>query len=483
MAILREKTSHAVKWSALDVFMRQGIQLIVLIVLARLLTPEDFGVIAMLALFVGLAGIFIDSGFSSALIQRQSTTLADESTVFFFNLMMGTVVALLLCFLAPFISTFFKQPILQFLTYAMAFNLFLNAFGSIHTTLLTKEMNLAVIAKVGAAASAISGLLAILLAYQGFGVWSLVAQTIAASVISVSLLWLWHPWRPVWAFNVASLRSFFVFGGYEMAANLTDVFSTNLYLILIGKLFSARDVGLYDRAQKTQQLPIVLMTAIINRVVYVAFASASADKDKLVRGLRKAQALAMFLNTPLLLGMILLAKPLILTLMGEQWGDCVPVFQVLGLAGLLWPMHLLNLSLLKAQGRSDLYFKITIFKKILTISLTVAASFYGIMAIAWAQLASSIFAFFVNAHYTKVLLNYGALKQLRDIAACFVALIPMAAIITLVISINQLSPLLELFVATIVGGGTYLLTCRWFWTEALFDFLGLIGRKSQLFKA
>jgi len=475
MTTLHRKTTSAAKWSALDVFMRQGVQVVVTIVLARILAPEDFGVIAMLALFIGVAGVFIDSGFSSALIQRQNITHTDESTVFFFNLGMGAVTALLLCAAAPWIAGFFKQPVLQYLTYAMAFNLFVGASGSIHSTLLSKEMNFRTMAKVGVVSSVVAGALAIYLASHGYGVWSLAGHAVASGIITVLLLWLWHPWRPAWTFSFASLRSFFRFGGYTMAATLTDVFSTNLYLIMIGKLYSARDVGFYDRAQRTQQLPITLMMGIINRVAFSTFAMVAEDKARLVRGLRQAQAISMFVNIPVLVGVIILAEPLVLTLFGAQWLPSVPILQVLGLGGLIWPMHVLNLNILTAQGRSDLFFWLTLFKKVFTISLTVAASFYGVMVIAWAQVVISVFAYFVNTHYTRVFLDYGGWKQLGDLAVNFVAVIPMAAAVYFINDMLQALPFVKLIVATIIGGGIYLLTCRLLCAELLNQCLILAG--------
>jgi O-antigen/teichoic acid export membrane protein len=475
MTTLHQKTTSAAKWSAVDVFMRQGVQFVVSIVLARILAPEDFGVIAMLAMFIGVAGIFIDSGFSFALIQRQSTTHTDESTVFFFNLGMGAFTALLLCAVAPWIAAFFKQPVLQYLTYAMAFNLFVGAFGSIHSTLLSKEMNFKTTAKVGVVSSAVAGTLAIYMASQGYGVWSLAGNSVVSGITTVLLLWLWHPWRPAWVFNLVSLRSFFRFGGYQMAATLTDVFSTNLYLILIGKMYSVRDVGFYSRAQNTQQLPITLMTGVINRVAFSTFASVSEDKPRLVRGLRQAQAIAMLINTPIMVGVITLAEPLVLTLFGAQWLPCVPILQVLGLGGLLWPMHVLNLNILIAQGRSDLFFWLTIFKKVFTISLTVAASFYGVMAIAWTQVAISILGYFANTHYTRVLLGYGGWKQLSDLTVNFVAVIPMAVVVYLMNDMMQASIFMKLIVASIMGGVVYLLTCRLLCAEVLNECLSMAG--------
>lgn len=480
MTTLHQKTTSAAKWSALDVFMRQGVQFVVSVVLARILAPEDFGVIAMLAMFIGVAGIFIDGGFSSALIQRQRITHTDESTVFFFNLGMGVLTALLLCAAAPWIAAFFKQPVLQYLTYAMAFNLFISGFGSIHSTLLSKELNFKTTAKVGVVSSLVAGALAIYMASQGYGVWSLAGHAVASGTITVLLLWLWHPWRPAWVFSVASLRSFFSFGGYTMAATLTDVFSTNLYLILIGKMYSARDVGLYSRAQNTQQLPITLMIGIINRVAFSTFASVGEDKARLVRGLRQAQAIAMLMNTPILVGLIILAEPLVLTLFGAQWLPCVPILKVLGLGGLLWPLHLLNLNILRAQGRSDLFFRLTMFKKVFTIGLTVAASFYGVMAIAWVQVAISILGYFVNTHYTKALLGYSGWRQLNDLKLNLVVVIPMAIAVYFVNDMMQTLPLIKLAVASIMGGGIYWLTCRLLCAELLNECLGMAGVRKKL---
>ncbi|MEO8331307.1 MAG: oligosaccharide flippase family protein, partial [Gallionella sp.] len=325
----------------------------------------------------------------------------------------------------------------------------------------------------------VAGVVAIYMASRGYGVWSLAGNSVASGIITVLLLWLWHPWRPVWAFSFSSLRSFFRFGGYQMAATLTDVFSTNLYLILIGKMYSVRDVGFYDRAQRTQQLPITLMMGIINRVAYSTFATVAEDKARLVRGLRQAQAISMFVNMPVLVGIIILAEPLVLTLFGAQWLPSVPILQVLALGGLLWPLHVLNLSILQAQGRADLFFWITIFKKVITISLTVAASFYGVMAIAWAQVVISIFGYLVNTHYTKVLLGYSGWKQLSDLNANFLAVIPMGIAVYLMNDMIQTLPLIKLIVASILGGGIYFLTCRLLCAELLNECLMLAGVRAR----
>lgn len=479
MISLVHKTTSATKWSAVDVFMRQGVQFAVSVVLARILTPEDFGVVALLALFIGVGTVFIESGLGSALVQRKHTTYTDESTVFFFNLGMGVVCMVSLCAFAPWIAAFFAQPVLQYLSYAMALSLFVGTFGSVHTALLNKEMDFKTTAKVGVASSVVGGALAIFMASQGYGVWSLVGHTVASGLATVLLLWMWHPWRPGWNFSVQSLRSLYRFGGYDMASTLLDVFASNLYLILIGKMFSVRDVGLFNRARNTQLMPIAVMMAIVQRVAFSAFSSVAEDKARLVRGLRQAQAAAMFINTPVMVCVIMLAEPLVLTLFGDQWLPCVPMLQVLGLGGFLWPLHILNLNVLRAQGRSDLKFRIEVIKKVLAISLTVTASFYGVMAIAWAQVALSVSGYFINTHYTRVLLAYGGLDQLRDLAMNFVAVIPMATAVYLVADFMQTMPILELLVGGVIGGGIYLLTCRVLCAELLQESLVLAGVRSR----
>ncbi|MDH4186590.1 MAG: lipopolysaccharide biosynthesis protein [Nitrospira sp.] len=479
MTTLVHKTASAAKWSALDVFMRQGVQFVVTVILARILTPEEFGVVALLSLFVGVAAVFIDGGLSSALVQRQNTTQTDESTVFFFNLGMGAVSGVLICAAAPWIAVFFNQPVLQYLSYAMALSLFVGAFGSIHTALLNKEMNFKIAAKVGAVSSLVGGAVAIYMASQGYGVWSLVGHTVVSGIGTVLSLWMWHPWRPGWSFSVASLRSLFRFGGYEMASTLLDVFETNLHSILIGKMYSVRDVGLFTRARNTQLIPVTVMMSIVQRVAYSAFSLVAEDKARLVRGLRQAQAVAMFINMPLMVGVIVLAEPLVLTLFGDQWLPCVPMLQVLGLGGILWPLHILNLNILRAQGHSGLRFRVEVIKKAVAISLTVAASYYGIMAIAWAQVAISVCSYFVNTHYTNILLNYSGLSQLRDLAMNFAAVIPMVAAMYLMTDIMQALPIIELVVVGTMGCGIYLLTCRLLCAELLSQSLMLAGVRTR----
>ena len=270
---LKSKTAYALFWSFFERIGQQGIQFIIAIILARLLLPEQFGLIAMLTIFMAVAQSFIDSGFGSALIQKKDANHLDECSIFYFNILVGFMAAGLLCLIAPEIAIFYKTPSLVPLTRVLSLNLIINAFGVIQTALLTKRIDFKIQMKVSCVASIISGSIGILMAYQGYGVWSLVAQSIGSNLLRTALLWFFLPWRPAWIFSLVSLRALFSFGSKLLFSSLLDTFYNNLYLIVIGKLFSAADLGFYTRAQSTQQLPVSSLSLIIGRVTFSVFSA------------------------------------------------------------------------------------------------------------------------------------------------------------------------------------------------------------------
>lgn len=474
---LTHKSLTAVFWSGADVFMRQGLQFFVSILLARLLSPEDFGLLAMLYLFTSIAGLFIDSGFSSALVQRQNITPEDESTVFFFNLGAGLIVALGLCWAAPWIAAFFEQPILQSLTYVMSLNLFLGAFGSIQSVLLTKALDFKTPMKIGAVASALSGILAVILAWQGFGVWSLALQSLASTIITVILLWLWCPWRPRVVFDLTSLYSLFRFGGFLLLSGLLDTFFTRLYSVIISKLFSARELGFYTRAAGTQQFPVNVLTNVLNRVAFPVFSAAAADKRLLARGMRKALQTIMLFNIPLMLGLIVTAAPLVITLFGEKWRPSVPILQILCIAGALWPLHVINLNVLIAQGHSNLFFRLEIWKKIIGVIAILVASFHGILAIAWSYVIADILCFLLNAYYTGIFLGYSAWKQTWDLLPYLAVSALMALAIWPIHIYSTLPPAVQLGLMSGLGAFVYLIACRLLNLTAFNELLSALIRR------
>ena len=426
--MLKQKAKTAVLWSGADILLRQGLQFGISIALARMLSPEEFGTIALLYLFTGIASAFVDSGFSAALVQRQDVTHTDESTVFWFNLAMALIVAMALAASAPAIAAFFNREILVPLTQVLALNIFISALGSVHGTLLNKQLEFKIQMKIGAASTVISGCVAMAMAWNGYGIWALAVQTVAASLVTTVLFWTMSIWRPQWVFSFDSVKRLFGFGGYMLASSLLDIVYNRVYTLLIGKFYGVQELGFYNRADSTKQLPVGVLSGILGRVAFPIFSAAAHDTIQLRRGVRLALRSMMLLNVPMMIGLIAVAEPLILVLFGAKWLPAVPIMQVLCIGGVFWPLHVINLNVLMAQGHSHLFFRLEVIKKIIGSLFLIGGTFYGVMGIAWSQVAFGFVAFIINAHYSRKHINYGALDQLLDFLPAFGLSLIMAAI-------------------------------------------------------
>jgi teichuronic acid exporter len=412
---LKSKTIHALFWSFFERIGQQGIQFIISIILARLLLPEEFGLIAMLMIFMAIAQSFISSGFGQALIQKQDTTHIDECSIFYFNILVGFFATGMLCIASPWIAGFYSQPLLVPLTCVLSLNMIINAFGLVQTTLLTKQIDFKTQLKVSVIATAISGTIGIIMALNGFGVWSLVAQSLASNFFRTILLWFFNTWRPSWTFSLDSLRGMFRFGSRLLASGLLDTIFQNIYIVVIGKLFSPADLGFYTRAKGFQQLPVSNISTIISRVTFSVFSSVQDDKPRLKRGVRKALTMLVMINFPMMVGLAIVAKPLVLLLLTEKWAPCIPYLQLLCVVGMLYPLQVINLNVLMAQGRSDLFFRLEILKKTLIVIAIAVTYRWGIRAMIYGQIATSCIAYILNSYYTGKMLDYPITEQIRDL--------------------------------------------------------------------
>jgi len=474
---LKDKAVSATLWSGAETFLRQALQFAIAIILARLLTPEEFGTIALLYLFIGLASAFVDCGFASALIQRQDVTHTDESTVFWFNLAMGSIMAIGLWTFSPWIASFFGLPILIPLTRILAINVFISALGSIKGTLLTKRLDFKTQMKISASATLLSGLIAIWMAWRGFGVWALAWQTLTATLITTSLLWFLNSWRPSWIFSFDSTRRFFKFGSYLLFSSLLDIAYNRIYTLLIGKYFGVRDLGFYNRADSTKQFPVGLLTGVLSRVAFPIFSNAANDKKQLKRGVSQALRGIMLINVPVMLGLMATTKQVVFTLFGERWLPAVPIMQVLCLGGVLWPLHVINLNALMAQGYSNLFFRLEVVKKIIGTALIVVGALYGVMGIAWSQVVFGVMAFLINAHYSRRYLDYGAASQTMDfLPSLFISTI-MACVVYMIGAILVWSMPLALLLKVSVGVSLYFVTCWLFRVQAFKEVLSIVGER------
>jgi len=378
MSSLKQKTLTGLTWSFIDSFANQSVQFVVGIILARILSPREFGLVGMLTIFIAVSQSLIDSGFSSALIRKKNCTDIDYSTVFYFNLLIGLFFYLILFALADSISSFFNEPQLKILLRVLGLGLLLGSFGIIQSTILTKNINFKLQAKVSLITSVSSGIVAIAMALNGFGVWSLVALTLSRIGFNSLFLWIYAKWKPLWVFSKQSFKELFSFGSKLLISGLLDTTFRNIYYLVIGKYFSAADLGFYTRANQFSAFPSQNINTIIERVSYPVLSEIQNDKIRLKNIYRKQIRSTMLLTFVLMMGLAAVAKPMILTLIGEKWLPSVIYLQMLCFVGMFYPLHALNLNMLKVQGRSDLFLRLEIIKKVLAIPTIIIGIIWGI---------------------------------------------------------------------------------------------------------
>jgi O-antigen/teichoic acid export membrane protein len=470
--MLKERVVTATFWSGADLFARQAIHFAFWIVLARLVGAEDYGTFALLYLFSGIAEVLVDSGLSAALIQRQDATAADESTMFWFNVAMAALVGVVLSVLAPLIADFYSLPVLIPLTGIVALTVFCNALGLIHGTLLAKRFDFRTQVKVGALAATIAGVVAVVVAWRGYGVWALAAQALVASIVTTSLLWVVSPWRPTVPASRASLHRLYGFGGYLTATNLAEIAYGRLYTLLIGTLHGVRALGFFNRAEALNQVTAVV-PGIMVRVMFPAFSATVGDPDRLLRGVRLSLRAMMLLNAPLMLGLAAVADPFVRVVLGDRWLPVVPILEVLCFASLFAPLIMINLTVLMAHGHGRTYLRIDLLKKLVGIALIAGGAMYGILGIAWAQVMFAVLAFAINARYTKRRLNYGFFAQLRDCLPSLSIAIPMALFVHWLGPRLALPPFAQLLVTVSLGAVTFAAFALAFRLRAVRDIIEL----------
>ncbi len=415
MLTLTHRATHAAWWSAIEIGARYGVQFVVTMVLARLLTPADFGLMAMVLVFTTFAALLVEGGLGSALVQKQATSADDEASVFLANLGMGALLALLLWWLAPAIAGFYAQPSLLPLLRLLSWLLPLGALATVPNALLSQRLDFRKRAGAELAASIGAGVLALWLAWRGAGVWSLAWQAIAAALLRAVALWGLSGWRPRGRFDGASFSRLFRFGGPLLLANVLSVAALRLQSLLIGRRFDARALGYYAMAQDTQQAPAQFMSGLLNRVGLPMFATVAQQPAKLAGALRLALRLSMFVYAPCMAGIAVAAQPIVRLLYGPQWEAVAPLLSVLALAGMFWPLHVLNLAALGALGRADLVLRLEVVKGLVGIPLVLLAAPRGPMAVAWAVFASSLASAWINTRHSHRLLHCGLRAQARDL--------------------------------------------------------------------
>ncbi|HOS73500.1 MAG TPA: lipopolysaccharide biosynthesis protein, partial [Bacteroidales bacterium] len=417
---LKQKAVSGMFWSFSDSIVTNLVQFIVGLILARLLSPSEFGLIGMIAVFLAISQSLVDSSFSLALIRKKEASDIDFSTAFYFNIAAGLFFFMVLYLCAPYISSFYNQPELTEITRAVSLTIIINALGITQITRQIRNVNFRLIMKLNITGVIISGSVGIILALKGYGVWSLVWRSITGSAIQTILYWVFSRWVPYFRFSKTSFRELFSFGSKLLLSGLIDTIYKNIYLLVIGKFFSAAQLGYYTRAEQFTKVASQNLTISIQRVSYPILSMVQEDDERLKSGYRKLIQSTMFIAFFLLLGLAAMARPLILTLIGEQWLPCVEYLQLLCFAAMLYPLQELNLNVLNVKGRTDLVLRLEVVKKTLAVPVIALGVLLGIRALLLGMIGLSVVSSFINAFYSGRMIGYTIRQQLSDLIPSFI---------------------------------------------------------------
>ena len=423
---LKIKTVKGASWSFIDSIAGQGIAFLVGLVLARLLTPEEYGLIGIITIFIAVFNSIVDSGFSNALIRKNDAKDIDYNTVFITNLVLSVVLFGTLYVSAPAISRFFSQPQLIPLLRVMGIIVIINAFAIIQRTILVKKVDFKTQTKVSLISSISSGVVGIGMALNGLGVWSLVGQQISRQFLNSAFLWIYSKWYPKLQFSIQSFKELFSFGWKLLASSLLDTVWREIYQVVIGKYYTPAALGQYTRAQQFASICSSNLNSVVQRVSFPVLSSVQDDKERLKNGYKRIIKVSMLITFTLMLGLAAVAKPLVLALIGEQWLPCVPFLQIICLQMMLYPLHSLNLNMLQVQGRSDLFLKLEIIKKIIAVGPLLLGIFVNIYWMLGSSVITGFIAYYLNAYYSGPFLNYSIKEQIIDILPSFGVAIMMA---------------------------------------------------------
>lgn len=461
MDALRFKTVYGVFWTFLEQFGRRGISALVTILLARFLTPDDYGLIAMTSVFFAFANAIMDAGFRQALIRKKDATQADYSTIFYANIFLGLIAYAILFLSSSSIANFYLEPRLVPLVRIVGIVVVINSFQVIHIVDLSRKFDFKTQFKITIPAGVVSGIIAIVLAMNGAGVWSLVAQMLISPFLITISLWCLNAWRPTLEFSLSSFNDLFEFGSKMFLSGILDIAFRNIYVIVIAKLYSPGITGCYFFATKIWEVVLAQFCSGIQSATFPVLASLQDDNTRLKNGYRKVMQATAYILFPAMIFMAVMAKPIFELFLNEKWLPSILYLQLLCVAGLMYPLHVVNLNILQVKGRSDLFLYLEIVKKGLVVIAVVFSSKYGIVAILLGQICTSFLAYLPNSYFSVNLIGYSIREQLKDITPPLLAALLGGLVATLVSGVDILAKhALVMFVLQIIfSSATYFMIC------------------------
>ena len=473
---LKQATTKGLFWSSVERFSNQGVQFVFSIILARLLSPSDYGIIAMVTIFFAVAQSFVDSGFSNALVRKTDRVEEDLSTCFYFNIGVGIIAYIVLFLIAPLVANFYNQPILSPIIRITGLGVILNSLCVVQQALFTIKIDFKSQAKITLSATVISGIVGILLAYQGYGIWALVWQGVASSIVRMGLLWLMSKWRPRTGFSKSSFNYLFGYGSKLLASGLLDTIYNNIYPIVIGKFYNPAQLGNYSRALGWAQLPSANITSILQRVTFPVLSAIQDDSLRLQNSYRRLLKLSAFIVFPLMMGLASMASPLIRVILTAKWDGCVLYLQILCFALMLYPIHAINLNLLQVKGRSDIFLRLEIIKKIIGVVILIITIPLGITAMCLGMVFSSIICLIINTYYTSRFIDVGLLTQLKELKIILINSLVMGGGIYILTSFIDIEGL-KLVMGIVIGLLFYFIGSFYFSKAELQEVISLIKKK------
>ena len=448
---LKEKVVNSIFWSFIETFTKQGVNFLVGIILARLLHPELFGFIAIILVIISVSNSLIDSGFSQALIQKRDCSEADFSTIFYFNIIVSIIFVILLYYIAPFISSFFQEPKLIIPIRIISIVLIIDSLSMVQRTILIKEINFKLQTKISIIADVVSGVIAIYMAMNNWGIWSLIARYMIARLLYTIFIWVWSKWKPSLVFSLSSFKALFSYGSKLLISGLIGTIFENIYVFVIGKFFSVTQLAFYNQANRFRKLPSQTLMGSIQRVTFPLLVQLNHDKDKLKDFYTKILKIVTYISSILMLGLGSIAEPLILTVLGEKWSQAIDYLQLLVIIGMLYPLHSLNLNMLNVLGHSDKFLQLEIIKRILSIPVIIIGIWFGIKILIIGMIANSLICFFLNSYWSGKNIGYSSWNQIIDIIPYIILSGSMSIIIYIFGAYSNFAPFVDLLLRTSIG--------------------------------
>nr|WP_321295758.1 lipopolysaccharide biosynthesis protein [uncultured Sphaerochaeta sp.] len=437
-------------WKFFERFGTQGLQFIIQVILARLLFPSDYGVLALVVIFITIANVFVQSGLSTSLIQKKVVDQVDYSSVLYISLGIAGILYCTLYFMAPLIGVFYDNDGLVLVLRVLALTLFPGAFNSIQNAIVSRMMQFKRLFYSSVGAGIVSGIVGISLAYYGYGIWALVFQQLTNQICITLILWFTVKWRPTLQFSFERVKVLFSFGWKLLVSSLIDTIYNDLRSLLIGKIYTPATLGYYNRGQQFPQLLISNINGSIQSVMLPALAAQQDYTERVKSMMRRSIVTSSFIVFPLMVGLAVVAKPLVLLLLTEKWLPSVPFLQIFCFSYALWPIHTANLQAINAMGRSDIFLKLEIVKKIFGLVILAVSLPFGVYYLALGQVVSGIISSFINAYPNKKLLNYGYGEQMKDIFPSLILSLIMGVFVYLLLYLG-LSPLITMLIQIFVG--------------------------------